>query len=84
VQSVAAFTPIPYKVATIAAGATGMAFWPFIGVSILGRAGRFFLVSAILRVFGVPVRGFLERNFDLAALAFTILLIGGFVVLKFF
>ena len=78
----AAFTPIPYKVATIAAGATHMAFAPFVVVSILGRGARFLLVAAILRLFGVPVRRTLERNFDLAALAFFVLLVGGFVVLK--
>jgi membrane protein YqaA with SNARE-associated domain len=79
----AAFTPIPYKVATIAAGATGMAFVPFVVVSMIGRAGRFFLVAAILRVFGAKVRELLEKNFDLAALTFMVLLIGGFVVVKY-
>jgi membrane protein YqaA with SNARE-associated domain len=79
----AAFTPIPYKVATIAAGATGMPFVPFIFVSLIGRAGRFFLVAAILRIFGAKVREVLEKNFDLAALTFMVLLIGGFVVVKY-
>lgn len=79
----AAFTPIPYKIATIAAGATGMAFVPFVFVSIIGRAGRFFLVAAILRLFGAQVRALLERHFDLAALIFTALLVGGFVVVKY-
>ena len=78
----AAFTPIPYKVATIAAGATHMPFAPFVFVSAIGRGARFFLVAAILRVFGAPVRRTLEKNFDLAALAFLALLIGGFLVLK--
>jgi membrane protein YqaA with SNARE-associated domain len=80
----AAFTPIPYKVATIAAGATHMAIVPFVLVSILGRGARFFLVAAILRVFGAPVRRTLERNFDLAALLFLVLLVGGFLALKAF
>jgi membrane protein YqaA with SNARE-associated domain len=79
----AAFTPIPYKIATIAAGATGMAFWPFILVSIIGRGARFFVVATILRLFGERVRNHLERNFDLAALAFLVLLVGGFAVIKF-
>ena len=78
----AAFTPIPYKVATIAAGATHMALVPFVLVSLLGRAGRFFIVAGILRVFGAPVRRTLERNFDLAALAFLVLLVAGFAALK--
>jgi membrane protein YqaA with SNARE-associated domain len=79
----AAFTPIPYKVATIAAGATLMPFVPFVLVSMLGRAGRFFLVAALLRVFGGAVRSTIERNFDLAAALFMVLLVGGFVVLKY-
>jgi membrane protein YqaA with SNARE-associated domain len=80
--AVATFTPIPFKIATIAAGATGMAFWPFVLVCIVGRTGRFFLVAAILRVFGVPVRTLLERHFDLAAIVFTALLIGGFLMIR--
>jgi membrane protein YqaA with SNARE-associated domain len=80
----AAFTPIPFKVATIAAGATGMSFVPFLVVSAFGRAGRFVLVAAILRVFGAPIRRTLEKHFDLAALIFVVLLIGGFLVLRAF
>ena len=78
----AAFTPIPYKVATIAAGATHMPFVPFVLVSALGRGARFFLVAAILRIFGAPVRRTLEKHFDLAAIVFLLLLLGGFLVIK--
>jgi membrane protein YqaA with SNARE-associated domain len=80
----AAFTPIPYKVATIAAGATGMPFWPFVFVSIIGRGARFFIVSAILRIFGPTVRALIEKHFDLAAFLFLVLLLGGFLVLRYF
>jgi membrane protein YqaA with SNARE-associated domain len=78
----ASFSPIPFKVATIAAGATGMAFGPFLAVCLVGRSGRFFLVAAILRLFGPPVRRTLEKHFDLAAVLFLFLLIGGFLVIK--
>jgi membrane protein YqaA with SNARE-associated domain len=78
----ATFTPIPFKVATIAAGATRMPFGPFVLVSLIGRAGRFLLVAAILRLFGPPVRRLLEQHFDLAALLFFALLVGGFLVLR--
>jgi membrane protein YqaA with SNARE-associated domain len=78
----AAFTPIPYKVATIAAGATGMPLVPFVLVSAIGRAGRFFLVAALLRLFGPPIRTFLEKHFDAMALLFLALLIGGFLLLR--
>jgi membrane protein YqaA with SNARE-associated domain len=78
----AAFTPIPYKVATIAAGATGMPMTTFVVVSTIGRAGRFFLVAGLLRVFGAPIRAFIEKHFDAMAIAFTVLLVGGFLVLR--
>ena len=80
----AAFTPIPFKVATIAAGATQLPFALFIAVSIVGRGARFVLVSAILRIFGAEVRRRLEAHFNVAALLFLILLIGGFLVLRAF
>ena len=82
--AVAAFTPIPFKVATISAGATQMAFVPFVVVSLFGRAARFLLVAAILRVFGAEVRRQLERHFDAATLLFLVLLVGGFLILRFF
>jgi membrane protein YqaA with SNARE-associated domain len=78
----AAFTPIPFKVATIAAGATGMAFWPFVIVSMIGRSARFFLVALILRVYGAPVRAMIEKHFDKFSVAFLVLLIGGFLVIR--
>lgn len=77
---IAAFSPIPFKVATIAAGATEMAFWPFLVISAIGRGSRFFLVAAILRILGAPVRKMIEKYFDLAALLFVLLLFGGFLV----
>ena len=80
----AAFSPIPFKVATIAAGATGMSFWPFLFVSLLGRSARFYLVASLLRVFGAPIRHTIERHFDVAALLFVFLLVGGFVAIRFF
>jgi membrane protein YqaA with SNARE-associated domain len=82
--AVAAFTPIPFKVATISAGATQMAFVPFLVVSLIGRAARFLLVAVILRVFGAEVRRQLERHFDAATLLFLVLLIGGFLILRIF
>lgn len=78
----AAFTPIPFKVATIAAGATGMAFWPFVIVSLIGRSARFFLVAIILRIFGAPVRAMIEKHFDKFSLAFLVLLVAGFLVIR--
>lgn len=78
----AAFTPIPYKVATIAAGATGVSFVPFVLISFIGRGARFFLVAALLRLFGPPIRHFIEKHFDALAVLFLVLLIGGFLVIR--
>jgi len=78
----AAFTPIPFKVATIAAGATGMAFWPFVIVSLVGRSARFFIVAIVLRIYGAPVRAMIEKYFDAFSLAFLVLLIAGFLVIR--
>lgn len=78
----AAFTPIPFKVATIAAGATGMAFWPFVIVSMIGRSARFFLVAVILRIYGAPVRAMIEKHFDTLSIVFLVLLIGGFLAIR--
>lgn len=78
----AAFTPIPYKVFTIASGAFDMNLLGFVGVSFVGRGARFFLVAALLWLFGRPLRDFIERYFDLLSLLFLVLLVGGFVILK--
>lgn len=78
----AAFTPIPYKVFTIASGALDMNFVGFVVVSIFGRGARFVLVAALLRLFGRPLRAFIEKYFDLLSLLFLVLLVGGFVLIK--
>lgn len=80
----AGFTPVPFKVFTIAAGAFGVAFVPFVVISALSRSGRFFLVAGLIRLFGEPIRGFIERWFNLLSIVFVILLVGGFVVVRFF
>lgn len=79
--AVAAFTPIPYKVATIASGALQLGFPAFVLVSAIGRGARFFLVASLLRILGEPIRAFIERYFDALSLAFVLLLIGGFLAL---
>jgi len=78
----AAFTPIPYKVFTIASGVLNMNLAGFVGVSLLGRGARFFLVAGLLRLFGRPLHDFIKRYFDLLSLVFLGLLIGGFVILR--
>ena len=79
---VAAFTPIPYKVITIAAGVFGIGMPMFIVASAIGRGLRFFLVAGLMWKFGEPIVKFIDRYFNLLCIAFTVLLIGGFAVLK--
>lgn len=78
---VAAFTPIPYKVFTIASGVFNMNILGFILVSFCGRGLRFFLVSGLLYLFGEPVKAFIDKYFDLLCIAFIVLLIGGFAII---
>lgn len=80
----AGFTPIPYKVFTIAGGVCKINVGLFLVASLISRAGRFFLVAGLLWKFGAPIKVFIDRYFNLLATAFTILLILGFVVIKFF
>lgn len=78
----AAFTPIPYKVFTIAAGVCKISLASLLVASIVGRAGRFFLVAILIYLFGPPIKRFIDRYFDLLAVVFTVLLVGGFVIVK--
>ncbi len=78
----AGFTPIPYKVFTIAAGAFDVNFVMFMIASIVSRGARFFLVATLLWKFGEPIKAFIDKYFDWLAIGFTLLLIGGFVVIK--
>lgn len=80
----AGFTPIPFKVFTIAAGAFGVAFLPFVVVSAVSRGARFFLVAGLLTLFGVRIRDFIERYFNLLSILFVVLLIAGFLVVGLF
>jgi membrane protein YqaA with SNARE-associated domain len=77
------WTPFPYKVLTIAAGAFKMSIVPFILASIVARAMRFYLVAALLYWFGEPIRDFIEKRLSLVTTAFVILLVGGFVAVKY-
>jgi membrane protein YqaA with SNARE-associated domain len=72
---VAAFTPIPYKVFTIAAGVFHISLPMFILASAVGRAGRFFLVAGLLYLFGPPVRTFIEKYFNLLTLVGAVMVI---------
>ena len=80
---VAGVTPFPYKVITIFSGATQLSLPLFIGVSVLARALRFFIVAGLLWKFGAPIRDFIERWLGPLFTAFVVLLIGGFYALRY-
>ena len=81
--TVAAFTPLPYKVFTIAAGIFHVSLPVLILASILGRSARFFTVATCIFFFGPTVKHYIDEYFELATILFTILLIGGFLLIKF-
>jgi membrane protein YqaA with SNARE-associated domain len=83
----AGFTPLPYKVATISAG---MFFGPSAGdfaifmlASSVSRSARFFLVAGLFGRCGGWIKPYIDRYFNLLCVLFVILLIGGFVVIRY-
>lgn len=83
IVAAAGFTPFPYKVITIASGAFGLDLATFAIASVASRGARFFLVAALLYRFGPPIKAFLERYLGLLTAIFFVLLIGGFVAIKY-
>lgn len=78
---VAGFSPIPFKVITIAAGTFGLSFPGFILVSALSRGARFFLEGMLLRWGGDRLRRFVERHFEWMTVLVALLVVAGFVML---
>ncbi|WP_121061643.1 YqaA family protein [Chachezhania antarctica] len=80
---VAGITPFPYKVITIMSGWTAMPLFTFVATSILARALRFYIVAGLLWYFGEPIRDFIEKRLGLVFTVFVVVLIGGFVVVRY-
>lgn len=80
---VGGLTPLPYKVVTIASGLAGQDFFVFVLGSVTSRGIRYFVVAALLWQFGPPIRDWIERRLGLAATLFVVLLIGGFVLIRY-
>ncbi|MEM8581280.1 MAG: YqaA family protein [Pseudomonadota bacterium] len=80
---IAGVTPFPYKVITILSGATGLSLPVFMLASVVARGLRFFLVAGLLWKFGPPIRDFIERRLGLMFTLFMVLLIGGFVAIRY-
>ncbi len=79
----AGFTPIPYKVFTISAGAFGINLPIFIFASLVSRVLRFYLVAGLLRVYGDRARLFIERYFNLLTLLALLLVIAVLAIWHF-
>ena len=79
---VAGFTPLPYKLFTITAGAFKINFAVFVLMSCISRSARFFLVAGLIYLYGGKVRHFIYRYFNYLTIVFVLLLIGGFIVIK--
>jgi membrane protein YqaA with SNARE-associated domain len=80
---IAGVTPFPYKVITIASGATQLSFVVFMVASILARGLVFTVIAGLLYWFGPPIRDFIERRLGLVTAVFVVLLFGGFLAIKY-
>ena len=82
-EEIAAITPFPYKVVTIFSGVAGMNIWTLIGASIIGRGIQFFGVAAVVWYFGDRAKALIEKHMTLVTIIFAVVLIGGFVAVKY-
>lgn len=78
----AAFTPIPFKVFTIAGGVFKVSLPELLVGSLLGRAGRMFGVALALRIFGKRIEDTIERYFNILSIVFILLLVAGFLAIR--
>jgi membrane protein YqaA with SNARE-associated domain len=79
---IAAFTPLPFKLATIAAGFLSMDFVSFVLAALAGRGGIFLIVGVLFRVFGAPIKAAIDKYLGWFTIAFAVLLVGGFLALS--
>jgi membrane protein YqaA with SNARE-associated domain len=81
--AIAGFTPLPYKVFTIAAGAFDINLLIFVLASAFSRGARFFIEAGLVWKFGPRIKDFIDRYFNLLSVAFIVCLVGGFILLAF-
>jgi membrane protein DedA with SNARE-associated domain len=80
----AGFTPLPYKVFTLASGVFQISFPIFVIASTISRGARFFILAGLVHFFGPQIKGFIDRYFNQLAWLFAILLVAGFFVIGLF
>lgn len=76
-------TPIPYKLVTIASGLAAFSFPVFIAASVVTRGARFFLVAGLLKYFGPPVRGFVEKRLTLVTSVVAVVIVAILVAMHY-
>ncbi|MCR2834249.1 YqaA family protein [Parerythrobacter lacustris] len=74
---IAGATPVPFKLLTITAGFLGMALVPFILASLAGRGAIFFTVGVLFRIFGAPIKAFIDKYLGTVTTVFVLLVVGG-------
>ena len=80
---IAAVTPVPYKVFTVFSGMMNYSLPLLVVASIIGRGFRFYAVGLVIRIFGSKVRPFIEKHLEWCFLAAGVLVVLGFVAIKF-
>ena len=78
----AGVTPFPYKIITISSGIAGMPIYQFFIFSIIARGARFFIIAILLKLYGEPIRNYIERHLNLLFIVFMVLLVLGFLLIK--
>jgi len=76
-------TPIPYKIVTITSGFAGYNFFMFVLLSIVTRGARFFIEAELLRIYGEPIREFIEKRLTLVTTGFLAAIVGGFLIFRY-
>ena len=76
-------TPIPFKIVTIASGFAGYNLFYFVVLSFITRGARFFLEAELLRIYGEPIREFIEKRLTLVTTGFVAAVVGGFLIAKY-
>ena len=79
----AGFTPIPFKVFTISAGAFNISFPLFLAASTISRSARFFLLAFLIKKYGNRMENFIDKYFNLITIVFALIVIGSYVLIKF-
>ena len=80
---VSGFTPIPFKVFTVSAGAFNINFNLFLIASLIARSARFLIIGGLIWRFGEPIRSFIDKYFNVVAFLFSFLLLGSFFIIKY-